>query len=197
MAFYELSLSLFVLACAFLLPSSPVLCDGVAEDAFLDTINYYRQSQKVSALTKNEKAGCLAEEFAEELDDKSCSTAYDFAKDPAHSVPKAVDYEELLKSCDIDLNTTKDGIILPMCIPRIVASIVLNNYTNSVYGKHLNDSKYTGAGVGSQDDWIVVVLSTNKQSGSFSGAVSSLALGMVQHCSEIVLFLGFFFSVLF
>ncbi|KAL5566102.1 hypothetical protein UlMin_029266 [Ulmus minor] len=195
MASSKLSLSLFVLSYAFLLPSSPVLCN-IGEDALLDTLNDYRHSQKLPTLVKKDKAACLAGEIADELDDdQRCSKADEFTKDPTSSVPKAVNYKKRLDYCDIDHNTTTDGIILPMCTTKLIGNLFYNKYNNSAYKKYLNDSKYTGAGVGIEGKWIVVVLTTVKKSGSFSGAVSLLAFGVVQYCYVIVLlFFGLFFT---
>ncbi|KAL5566103.1 hypothetical protein UlMin_029267 [Ulmus minor] len=197
MASSKLSLSLFVLSCAFLLLSSPVHC-SIAKD-LIEDLKEYRESQQLPILTKNDKAACLAGEIADDLDDNQpCSKADDFTNDPASSVPKAVDYDKHLKTCQIDRNTTKDGIILPVCTPKLVGNLFYNTYNSSAYKKYFNDSNYTGVGVGSEDEWIVVVLSTDKQTGSFSGAVSLLAFGMVQYCSVMVLlFFGLFFTILY
>ena len=65
-------------------------------------------------------------------------------------------------------NNTLDGKILPICVPKLDPTAVLSNYTNSQYAKYLNDSSYTGARIGSKDDWMVVVLSTNTLSGAAS-----------------------------
>lgn len=52
---------------------------------------------------------------------------------------------------------------------------MLSNYTHSgSYAQFLNNSKYTGAGLGSEDDWMVLVLTTNTTTGSFSAAATSV-----------------------
>lgn len=67
---------------------------------------------------------------------------------------------------------TKDGAILPVCVKDRVPTLVLTNYTQSSYAVYFNNSKYTGAGVGKEEDWTVVVLSTNTPAGTLaSGAV--------------------------
>ncbi|PON43945.1 hypothetical protein TorRG33x02_332420 [Trema orientale] len=165
------------------------------EDGLFQGINNYRKSLNVSELKKNEKADCLADEIADDLEDYPCSGAEEFAGDPAITVPRLVNFPKLAKKCDIDVNTTMDSIILPVCVPKLVTELVLNNFTKSPYTKFLNNSKFTGAGVGSEDDWIVVVLATDKPSGSVSGAAASLvAFGMVQ--SLVVSFLGVFLALL-
>ena len=72
-------------------------------------------------------------------------------------------------------NNTLDGEILPICVPKLDPTAVLSNYTNSQYAKYLNDSNYTGAEIGSEKNWMVVVLSTNTSTGSFFGAASLIA----------------------
>jgi hypothetical protein len=55
---------------------------------------------------------------------------------------------------------------------------LFSNYTKySHFTKYLNNSKYTIAGVGSEDDWMVLIISTNTSSGDFSSA-SSLLVGV-------------------
>ena len=86
-------------------------------------------------------------------------------------------------------NNTLDGKILPICVPKLDPTAVLSNYTNSQYAKYLNDSSYTGAGIGSEENWMVVVLSTNTSIGSFSGAASLIAnISMSNYL--VVLFFG-------
>lgn len=138
------------------------------EDNLLQGLNSYRNSLQLPALAKNKKAECLANEVADKLEDKPCignTGAITTASGPKPQIPN---YPDLLKKCDIDPNTTTDGVILPVCVPNHVQTLVLTNYTHTQYTKYLNNSKYTGAGVGSEDDWMVVVLTTNTPSGSFA-----------------------------
>ena len=84
-------------------------------------------------------------------------------------------------------------MILPVCVPKLVPTLVLTNYTHSSYAKHLNNSKYTGVGVGSEDDWMVVVLSTSTPTGSFSKAVSLVSqMGFGHYLISFVLELSLF-----
>ena len=78
-----------------------------------------------------------------------------------------------IDKCDINMNTTTDGVILPICVPKLEPTVVLSNYThNDIYAKFLNNSKYTGVGLNSEDDWMVLVLTTTTPTGTFSAATS-------------------------
>jgi hypothetical protein len=56
---------------------------------------------------------------------------------------------------------------------KLEATVVLSNYTHSdIYAKFLNNSKYTGVGLGSEHDWMVLVLTTNTTTGTFAAATS-------------------------
>ncbi|CAI8613254.1 unnamed protein product [Vicia faba] len=78
-----------------------------------------------------------------------------------------------IDKCDINMNTTTDGVILPVCVPKLEPTVVLSNYThNDIYAKFLNNSKYTGVGLNSEDDWMVLVLTTTTPTGTFSAATS-------------------------
>ena len=108
----------------------------------------------------------------------------DYSAAPGNK-PNFTNFDKLLDKCDINGNNTLfffrkgnntlDGEILPICVPKLDPTTVLSNYTNSQYAKYLNDSSYTGAGIGSEKNWMVVVLSTNTSTGSFSGAASLIA----------------------
>lgn len=62
---------------------------------------------------------------------------------------------------------------MPACVPNLEPSLVLTNFTKSQYSGSLNDTKFTGAGIGSSGDWIVVVLSTESSNGSFENATGA------------------------
>ncbi|PIN01479.1 hypothetical protein CDL12_26013 [Handroanthus impetiginosus] len=153
---------------SFLLLSVPVHCDD-EEDRLLQGINSFRQSSNVPALAKHDKANCVADEIADELEDQQC------ASNTATSTPSQLlsNYPNVLKKCNIDPNTTGDGMILPVCVPHRVSTLVLTNYTQSPNSRYLNDSSFTGAGIGTEDDWTVLVLATSTPGGSFSSAAGS------------------------
>lgn len=74
---------------------------------------------------------------------------------------------------------------MPACVPNLVPSLVLTNFTQSQYSEHLNDTKYTGVGIGSDGDWIVVVLTTGTSEGSFVPATTTSAASLVSEISLI------------
>ena len=144
------------------------------EDDLFEGLNGYRSSSNLPNFTENSNAACLAEKIADKLDALSCENAFDYSSAPGNK-PNFTDFDKLLDKCDINGNNTLDGVILPVCVPKLDPTAVLSNYTNSQYAKYLNDSSYTGAGIGSEENWMVVVLSTNTSTGSFSGASSLIA----------------------
>ncbi|CAI8603635.1 unnamed protein product [Vicia faba] len=82
-------------------------------------------------------------------------------------------FQRNIDKYDINMNTTTDGVILPVCVPKLEPTVVLSNYThNDIYAKFLNNSKYTGVGLNSEDDWMVLVLTTTTPTGTLSAATS-------------------------
>ncbi|PQQ09217.1 putative GPI-anchored protein [Prunus yedoensis var. nudiflora] len=145
------------------------------EDNLLQGINSYRRSLNLPALIKNDNAGCLADRIADDIEDLPCSSPTNGAnilpssQSPLDNLPKH------LRKCKIDANSTQDGVILPVCVPKLVPTLVLTNYTHSPkYAKYLNDSRFSGVGVGSEDNWAVVVLASSNPSGNFANAAGSL-----------------------
>ncbi|XP_050380762.1 uncharacterized GPI-anchored protein At5g19250-like [Argentina anserina] len=192
MASSKLSLFALVLAYVFLIQSSPAYCNEEEDDLF-DGLNNFRQTLNLSELTRNDKAGCIADEISDALQGQPCSHAADYEIKPGNG-PVFPYFSKLIIKCNIDNSTTADGIILPVCVPNLDPDIVLNNYTNTKFARFLNDSKYTGAGVGSEDDWMIVVLTTDSPSGSFTGGACLVAVGMVHYM--VALFLGLFLVLL-
>uniref|UniRef100_A0A7N2R0N8 Uncharacterized GPI-anchored protein At5g19230-like domain-containing protein n=1 Tax=Quercus lobata TaxID=97700 RepID=A0A7N2R0N8_QUELO len=103
--------------------------------------------------------------------------------------PNVTEYDKLLDGCDIKDNHTVQGVILPVCVPRLDPFLVLSNYTTPQYAKYLKDSNYTGTGIGSEDNWMVVVLYTNTSAGNFS-SVASLIANVSLGNSSVALFIG-------
>jgi hypothetical protein len=56
---------------------------------------------------------------------------------------------------------------MPACVPHLDPSLVLTNFPRTPYSDNLNDTKFTGAGIGSDGNWIVVVLTTSTPEGSY------------------------------
>ncbi|KAL8100247.1 hypothetical protein AgCh_032480 [Apium graveolens] len=137
------------------------------EESLLRGINNFRATFKLPTLTDNDKAECLAEEIAEQLKDQPCTNTTG-----ANTVPgterQFSDFPDLLNKCKLNVTTTRDGTILPACVPNLVQDIVLSNYTQTQYAASLSHTKYTGIGIGSDEDWIVVILTTGKPTGNFA-----------------------------
>lgn len=65
---------------------------------------------------------------------------------------------------------------MPACVPNLVPSLVLSNYTQSaLYSGSLNNTKYTGIGIGSEKNWIVAILTTSTPEGGYAPASSDNA----------------------
>ncbi|KAK7837358.1 putative gpi-anchored protein [Quercus suber] len=174
MAFLKLSLLLLFMLVLHGVRCKPMYHNNDEEDDLFEGLNGYRSSSNLPNFTENSNAACLAEKIADKLDALSCENAFDYSSAPGNK-PNFTNFDKLLDKCDINGNNTLDGVILPVCVPKLDPTAVLSNYTNSQYAKYLNDSSYTGAGIGSEDNWMVVILSTNTSTGSFSGADSLIA----------------------
>ncbi|KAI4301808.1 hypothetical protein L6164_035052 [Bauhinia variegata] len=152
------------------------------KDSVLKGIDSYRQTLNLPVLNKVEKASCLADEIAEDLEDEPCENVNRYAPDVAGGNLRFPNFEKRVDKCDIDVNTTTDGVILPVCVPKLVPTVVLSNYTHSDrYARYLNNTKYTGIGLGSEDDWMVIVLTSNTPPGSFSAPASAAPASRLPH----------------
>ncbi|CAO2821856.1 unnamed protein product [Amaranthus hypochondriacus] len=163
------------------------------EDDLLQGINKYRASQNLTTLTKNENAACLAEEIAEQYKNQPCTNSTG-----ANTVPgtenQFPNYPELLAHCNLNISNTRDGMIMPACVPNLEPGLVLTNFTKSQYSGSLNESTYTGAGIGSDGNWIVVVLTTNSSTGSYETYKGS---GFVSRPSHLYYLIAFLMGCLF
>ncbi|KAK3189992.1 hypothetical protein Dsin_029553 [Dipteronia sinensis] len=74
---------------------------------------------------------------------------------------------------------------MPACVPNLIPDLVLSNYTKSQYSNNLNDSKYTGVGIGSEGNWIVVILTTSTPEGSYVTDTSNNAKNAASLLSKI------------
>lgn len=135
------------------------------------------------ALAKNKNAGCLADKIADKLEDQPCTAA------SAASPVQIESYPDLLSECGIDVNHTTEGVVLPACGPHLVPTLLLTNYTRTPYARYINASRFSGAGLGHEDDWMVVVLTTSTPRGDFAGATSLVSRVGLGHCL-VTLLLG-------
>ncbi|CAI0407980.1 unnamed protein product [Linum tenue] len=170
MASYRRSTFLFwFLLQAFLLLSFTVVqSKDDDENNLLQGLNSYRQSQNLPILAKNDKAGCLADKIAEKLEDQPCPAGRSIA------VAQLSNYADSMDKCGIGMNNTREGVVLPVCVSKLVPTLVLTNYTQTQFARYINDTRFVGAGLGSEDDWMVVVLSTGTPGGSFARAHRSI-----------------------
>ncbi|XVE62987.1 hypothetical protein DITRI_Ditri06bG0163600 [Diplodiscus trichospermus] len=166
----SLKLSHFCLVVlAIFLLSHQVHCND--EKDLFQGLNCYRTIMNLPPFSKQKLAGCLAEKLADEIvdDDKPC-------KNPSSSrgnETRLSDHPKAISMCNIDVNTTTDAIVLPVCVPDMVQTLLLTNYTRTHYSKYINDSSFTIIGMGSEDDWMVVILSKNTSTGSLANGAYS------------------------
>ncbi|KDO74741.1 hypothetical protein CISIN_1g029481mg [Citrus sinensis] len=155
-----------LLLVSFLSMNLLVKCDTDEEDTLLQGLNSYRESLNLTSLTKNKNAECLADELADQFKNQPCTNSTG-----ANTVPgtekQLSNYPDLLAKCHLNVSNTRDGIVMPACVPNLEHSLVLSNFTKSQYSDSLNDTKYKGAGIGSEDNWIVVILTTSTPAGSY------------------------------
>ncbi|XP_057424480.1 uncharacterized GPI-anchored protein At5g19250-like [Lotus japonicus] len=173
-----------------LLINYPTECADDEKDNLYQGINKYRASINLKALAKNENADCLADQIAEQFKNQPCTNTTGANTVPG-TEPQFSNYPNLLAKCHLAISDTQDRTVMPACVPNLVPSLVLSNFTGSLYSDSLNDTKYTGIGIGSEDNWIVVVLTTNTPAGNFApyssnGANLISKMGLI-HCSMLVL----------
>lgn len=191
-SFFKNTTLLLLLVQVIILMSHQVKSDGL-EDNLLQGINKYRTSLNLTALTKNQNAACLAGEMADQFKDQPCTNSTG-----ANTVPgteeQLPNYPDLISHCHLDITNTRDGMVMPACVPNLDPGLVLSNFTESQYSGSLNDTKFTGAGIGSAGNWVVVVLATNDPSGSFATAKGAAFIARPGNMFYLVLFLmGCFF----
>ncbi|CAK9147071.1 unnamed protein product [Ilex paraguariensis] len=162
----------------------------------LQGLNSYRSLVNLTSLAENSNADCFADELATQFKNQPCSNTTGADTVPG-TEPQFSNYPDLLAKCHLNITDTRDGVVMPVCVPNLVPALVLTNYTESQYTQYLNDSTYTGAGIGFEGDWIVVVLSTHTTGGSFTtdnSANSATPVGLTKNF--IPLLLGFFLQFL-
>ncbi|TYG78277.1 hypothetical protein ES288_D02G046300v1 [Gossypium darwinii] len=185
MAFSKISL-FFPVLLSILFIISPVFCDNDEEDDLLKGINSYRASLNLTSLTTNENAECLADELAEEFKNQPCTNSTGANTVPG-TEPQFANYPNLLAKCHLNVSVTRDGAVMPACVPNLAPSLVLTNFTQSQYSGNLNETKYTGMGIGSEGDWIVVVLTTSTTEGNYATATTTATTSAANSVSKITI----------
>ncbi|KAH6808852.1 hypothetical protein C2S51_026635 [Perilla frutescens var. frutescens] len=133
------------------------------DDDLLRGINQYRASLNLSALNMARGADCLADEIADSYNNRICTNT---TPPNNTTLPKFSDYPGVLTKCGLSAtNTTGEGQILPACIPGQQQSLVLSTFTTN-YASYLNSTQFSDIGIGSEDDWIVIVLTNTTGGGS-------------------------------
>ncbi|KAH9617929.1 hypothetical protein KSS87_002342 [Heliosperma pusillum] len=184
---------LFLLLQATFLINHQVKSDD-EEDNLLQGINKYRASLNLTILTKNENAACFAGQIADQFKGQACTNTTGSNTVPGNE-PQFPNYPDLLAHCHLNMSNTQDSEVMPACVPNLDPTLVLTNFTQSQYAASLNDTKYTGIGIESEGDWIVVVLSSNTSSGSFEKATGA---GFISSPNLLIylaaIFMGFLLS---
>ncbi|XVE62986.1 hypothetical protein DITRI_Ditri06bG0163500 [Diplodiscus trichospermus] len=192
MASLKLSHFFFLVVLAIFLLSHQVHSDE--EKDLLQGLNSFRTSVNLPAFSKNKNADCVAEKIADDIDDDQPCT------NPSKSrgnETRLSDHPKAISKCKIDANTTSDVIVLPICVPDMVPTLVLTNFTRTHYSNYINDSSFTGIGMSSEDDWMVVVLAKNTPTGSLaSGGYSWVKAKVGVGHYMLVLLLGLVLCVL-
>ncbi|KAM0954287.1 hypothetical protein DsansV1_C01g0009441 [Dioscorea sansibarensis] len=193
-----LSFSTLITILVFIIPAllqCPVRSDDTS-DQLLQGINSYRATQKLSSLTENENAACLAEQIAKQFKDQACSNTTGDNTVPG-TEQQFPNFPDFLDQCHLNASVTRDGTIMPACVPGLEPNLLLSNFTKSQYSEYLNGTQFTGIGIADEGDWAVVVLSTNTPSGNYataSGNDSSSSVAL--HSSLLLLMLSFLIILL-
>ncbi|XP_043722401.1 uncharacterized GPI-anchored protein At5g19250-like [Telopea speciosissima] len=156
----------------------------------LQDLNKYRASLNLSTLKENKNADCFADQMAQQYKSQPCTNTTGSDTVPGTETQFS-NYPDLLANCNLNTTDTRDGMVMPACVPNLDPSLVLSNYTESQYNGYLNDSKYTEAGISSEGNWVVVVLTTDTSGGNFAPE-TSLAPKIGVTCTSLSLLLGFF-----
>lgn len=150
----------------------------------------------MTTLLKNENAHCLADEVAEQFQNQPCTNTTGANTVPG-TEPQLADYPNLLAKCHLNVSNTRDGVVLPACVPNLESTLVVSNFTKSQYSNYLNDTKFSGIGIGHEDNWIVVVLTTSTPEGSFVPSQDTVETGKAIDTASFLPKISFIYHLLF
>ncbi|GLJ11754.1 hypothetical protein SUGI_0176150 [Cryptomeria japonica] len=165
MKVFNLKQWLLLFLCTHIIFPSLSMADDLS-DELLVNINKFRQDMKLPVLTQNENAACLAKQIADQFKGQVCSNSTGEDTVPG-TEPQFPNYPQFLENCHLNVSDTKDGVVMPDCVPGLDPQIAFQNYTHSQYIQNVNDTKFVSAGIASEDNWFVLVLATNTTGGNF------------------------------
>lgn len=99
------------------------------EDDLYQEINNYRKTLNLTSLTKNENANCFADEMADQFKNQPCTNTTGANTVPG-TEPRFSNYPDLLNKCHLNISNTRDGAVMPVCVPGLVPSVVLTSLHN-------------------------------------------------------------------
>ncbi|KAF5952243.1 hypothetical protein HYC85_010187 [Camellia sinensis] len=170
-----------------------------SEDTLLEGINNHRQYLKLSALTRTDNTQCLAEQIVSQIDDDPCNTTTTIPTHPitiatvgsSSSHPQlSTNFPRLLKDCNININSTSNGLILPICVAKFVATgLVCARCPQSQYAQYLRSSNYTEVGISAGVSWTAIVLNVNTT--TEKSAANLVSNASLSHCFLLLMLVLF------
>ena len=174
----------------------------------LQGINDYRLTSNLSSLASNPGAQCVAKKMLNIYQGTGCSNSTGLDTTPGQQ-PEDPNYMTYLSSCNVNVKSVVQGIVLPTCVSSTASSSVslavpyaVSNYTHDVASSGVNSSIYVSARIASTSDnkWFVLILATNASDGDYSqdsptstsasaSLHSSLLLGIIISTMLLALFM--------
>ncbi|XP_042052649.1 uncharacterized GPI-anchored protein At3g06035-like [Salvia splendens] len=157
-----------------LLSHSFLLSKCNEDDDLLNGIQQYRSTLNLTALATTREAECIADEVADTFQNQPCTNATNLNATALSTIPT---YTTIMTKCGLNANASNASVnsqILPTCVPN-QQSLVISDFT-SRYVAYLNSTQFSAIGVGSEDDWLVVLLTNMTGTAINSNGASGLAL---------------------
>lgn len=72
------------------------------------------------------KADCVADKIADKIEDEPMyKPHHSWNGYSLFSPPRLSNYQDVLSECKVDTNSTRDGLIVPVCIPNRIPTLAL------------------------------------------------------------------------